>query len=41
LTANQWLEEYRRFWEQSFAALDGVLAELKQKKPRAKRRPSR
>ena len=27
--ASVYLEEYRRFWEASFAALDGVLAELK------------
>lgn len=27
--ANEWLEEYRRFWEQSYAKLDAVLEELK------------
>ena len=27
--ANDWLENYRRFWEQSFDRLDGVLDELK------------
>src|SRR3954465_14073124 len=29
--ANQWLEEYRRFWEQSYARLDAVLEELKRR----------
>lgn len=32
--ATVWLENYRRFWEQSFEALDGVLAELKAAVPR-------
>ena len=27
--ANDWLENYRQFWEQSFARLDVVLEELK------------
>lgn len=27
--ATAWLENYRRFWEQSFERLDGVLEELK------------
>ena len=27
--ANEWLENYREFWEQSFDRLDGVLEELK------------
>lgn len=27
--ANQWLEEYRRFWEGSFQRLDALLDELK------------
>jgi DNA-binding transcriptional ArsR family regulator len=27
--ANLWLERYRRFWEQSFEQLDGLLEELK------------
>ena len=26
--ANDWLENYRTFWEQSFERLDGVLAEM-------------
>jgi DNA-binding transcriptional ArsR family regulator len=36
--ANQWLEEYRRFWEQSYAELDAVLEELKH---RDARRPTK
>ncbi len=33
--ANQWLEGYRQFWEQSFQRLDALLEELKteEKKP--------
>jgi DNA-binding transcriptional ArsR family regulator len=27
--ANAWLEKYRRFWEQNFALLDGLLGEMK------------
>jgi DNA-binding transcriptional ArsR family regulator len=27
--ANEWLERYRRFWEQNFQRLDAVLDELK------------
>ena len=27
--ANQWLENYRRFWEESFERLDALLDELK------------
>ena len=27
--ANQWLENYRRFWEESFERLDDLLAEMK------------
>ncbi len=30
--ASGWLEEYRRFWEGSFEALDGLLDELKSRK---------
>ncbi len=33
--ASAWLEQYREFWEASFARLDAVLEELK---PRKKRR---
>jgi DNA-binding transcriptional ArsR family regulator len=29
--AVDWLERYRRFWEESFARLDGLLEELKEK----------
>jgi DNA-binding transcriptional ArsR family regulator len=37
--ANEWLENYRKYWEQSFDNLDLLLDEMKamQKKPRAKR----
>jgi DNA-binding transcriptional ArsR family regulator len=27
--ANDWLEKYRRFWEQNFELLDGLLDEMK------------
>jgi DNA-binding transcriptional ArsR family regulator len=27
--ANEWLEKYRRFWEQNFELLDGLLDEMK------------
>src|SRR5450432_4486709 len=30
--ANAWLEQYRQFWEASFARLDDLLEELKPKK---------
>ena len=30
--AADWLADYRRFWEDSFEALDGVLEEMKRKK---------
>ena len=32
-----WLEQYRAFWEASFARLDAVLTDLKRKKPRSER----
>ncbi len=38
--ANQWLEKYRQFWEQSFERLDGVLDDMKKqekKRTRTKR----
>jgi DNA-binding transcriptional ArsR family regulator len=38
--ANAWLEEYRRFWEESFEKLDALLDEMKaarSKRARAKR----
>jgi DNA-binding transcriptional ArsR family regulator len=39
--ANEWLERYRQFWEDSYGRLDTLLAEMKQtatKRPRAGRR---
>jgi DNA-binding transcriptional ArsR family regulator len=39
--ANEWLERYRQFWEDSYGRLDVLLAEMKQtaaKRPRAGRR---
>jgi DNA-binding transcriptional ArsR family regulator len=39
--ANQWLESYRRFWEESYRRLDGLLEEMKatdKKRARAKRK---
>jgi len=39
--ATEWLENYRRFWESSFARLDGLLEEMQSKeKKRRRRRPS-
>jgi DNA-binding transcriptional ArsR family regulator len=35
--ASAWLEQYRAFWETSFARLDAVLADLKHKKPARKK----
>ncbi|HVW84983.1 MAG TPA: metalloregulator ArsR/SmtB family transcription factor [Bryobacteraceae bacterium] len=39
--ANGWLEDYRRFWEQSFQRLDVLLEEMKsdEKKTKPKKRP--
>ena len=37
--ASAWLDQYRQFWEASFARLDSVLDELTRKKKRG--RPSR
>ena len=34
--ANDWLERYRRFWEESFERLDDVLADLKQQERKKK-----
>jgi len=39
--ASAWLEQYRRFWEASFARLDTVLEELKQGKPKREKRSRR
>ena len=39
--ANEWLERYRQFWEESYGRLDLLLAEMKQsakKRPRGARR---
>jgi DNA-binding transcriptional ArsR family regulator len=38
--ANAWLEQYREFWEASFARLDDLLEELKPKKTK-RGKPSR
>ena len=38
--ASAWLEQYREFWETSFARLDAVLEELKTRKHK-RRQPSR
>jgi DNA-binding transcriptional ArsR family regulator len=34
--ATEWLEGYRKYWETSFARLDGLLSELKGTKPKRK-----
>jgi DNA-binding transcriptional ArsR family regulator len=40
--ANEWLENYRKFWEASYERLDALLDELKAKPPRRRRtKPSR
>jgi len=36
--ATEWLEEYRRHWDASFARLDGLLEEMKRTTPRKKGR---
>lgn len=36
--ANGWLEGYRRFWEESFERLDGLLAEMKSQQKRKRTR---
>jgi DNA-binding transcriptional ArsR family regulator len=35
--ANEWLESYRRYWEESFAQLDGLLEKMKAQRARAGR----
>jgi len=35
--ANHWLENYRRFWEESFERLDVLLDEMKAEQKKAKR----
>src|SRR5689334_8738693 len=43
--ANQWLEAYRKFWEQSYERLDALLEEMKagekKRTPRKKKRGDR
>lgn len=42
--ATRWLEDFRRFWEQSFQRLDGLLEEMKapeKRKNRGKKKGSR
>jgi DNA-binding transcriptional ArsR family regulator len=39
--ASRWLEQYREFWEASFARLDKVLEALKPKKKKAGGKPRR
>jgi DNA-binding transcriptional ArsR family regulator len=41
--ANAWLETYRRYWEASFAELDGLLEEMKAKarKPAPRKRTTK
>jgi DNA-binding transcriptional ArsR family regulator len=36
--ATEWMERYRRFWEESFDRLDGYLHELKKKEKKNARR---
>jgi len=36
--ATEWLEKYRRFWESSFARLDGLLEEMQSKKKKRRRK---
>jgi DNA-binding transcriptional ArsR family regulator len=41
--ANEWLERYRQFWEESYGRLDLLLAEMKEsakKRQRGARRPT-
>jgi DNA-binding transcriptional ArsR family regulator len=35
--ANEWLENYRRYWEESYRRLDAVLVELKAREKKAGR----
>jgi DNA-binding transcriptional ArsR family regulator len=37
--ANQWLEAYRRYWEQNFQRLDALLGEMKSKQQRITQTP--
>jgi DNA-binding transcriptional ArsR family regulator len=38
---NEWLEDYRRFWEGSFERLDALLEEMKTKKKRTRTKERR
>ena len=38
---HDWLERYRRLWDERFEALDGLIAELKQKEKSDERRKKR
>lgn len=35
--ANEWIERYRKYWEENFERLDGLLEEMKTAKPKRKR----
>ncbi len=39
--ANEWLEGYRRFWEESFRRLDSLLDELKRREKRQQKKRGR
>ena len=39
--ATEWLENYRKFWEQSFASLDALLEEMKSLEPKTRKRTNR
>ena len=39
--ANAWLENYRRYWEQSFDSLDTLLEEMKSIQPKSRKRTKR
>ena len=39
--ANEWLERYRRYWEDSYANLDALLDEMKHREKKAKRQKKR
>ena len=39
--ADEWIEQYRRFWERRFDALDAVLDDLMRRETRPRVRPSR
>ncbi len=38
---HEWLERYRRIWDERFAEMDELLAELQRKEKRSERSPSR